>query len=346
MGTWSGAVAVVSTYKYLGVVLAANCRWDDHMVDKATRRAFALGGALHNRRMATAVRRVVLLAVVRPVLEHGSTVWCTTAAQQARLEQVQTRVPRRIVRLPCAVADDVLRMEFGCRPYASWMDQRKLEFAFRLRTMAADGLPARVASARWPAVARTGVPAMHVGVVAALERAVDLKVTALAATAMGKAAFKQVAGEAVRARDVRAMRRQARSTVLHHLRVLGDPARHTNQLQKYLTGPLTESQRFKFICRAGIMPTARRQWQQGRASTAKCLLCPEGPEETMLHALLACSAFATERAAMWAELEAEVGAAVASAARDMPADRQLAALLGMLSGGTMPWRWMALSVGS
>jgi hypothetical protein len=48
----------------------------------------------------------------------------------------------------------------------------------------------------------------------------------------------------------------------------------------------------------------------------------------MLHALLACSAFATERAAMWAELQAEVGAAVASAARDMPADRQLAALLG------------------
>jgi hypothetical protein len=238
---WGGApLPVVSTYKYLGVVLAADCRWDDHVdyyvVDKATRRAVALGGALHSRRMATAVRRVVLLAVVRPVLEHGSTVWCTTAAQQARLEQVQARVLRRIVRLPCAVADDVLRMEFGCRPYASWMDPRKLEFAFRLQTMAADRLPARVASARWPAVARTGVPAMHAGVVAALERAVDLKVTALAATGMGKAAFKKVAGEAVCARDVRAMRRQARSTaVLHHLRVLGDPARHMNQLQKYLT---------------------------------------------------------------------------------------------------------------
>jgi hypothetical protein len=118
--------------------------------------------------------------------------------------------------------------------------------------------------------------------VAALERAVDLKVAALAATGMGKAAFKKVAG------DVRAMRRRARSTVLHHLRVLGDPARHTNQLHKYLTGPLTESQRFKFICRAGIMPTARRQWQQGRATTAKCLLCPEGLEESMHHALLAC----------------------------------------------------------
>jgi hypothetical protein len=42
-----------------------------YVADKATRRAFALGGVLHNRRMAAVVRRVVLLAVVRPVVEHA-----------------------------------------------------------------------------------------------------------------------------------------------------------------------------------------------------------------------------------------------------------------------------------
>jgi hypothetical protein len=46
-------------------------------------------------------------------------------------------------------------------------------------------------------------------------------------------------------------------------------------------GPLAESQRFKFICCAGVLPTARRQWQQGRASTAKFLLCPEGQKCTL-----------------------------------------------------------------
>jgi hypothetical protein len=322
---------VVSTYKYLGVMLAATCRWDDHVayvVDKATRRAFTLGGVLHNRRMATAVRRVVLLAVVRPVVEHASTVWCTTAAQQARLEQVQTRVLRRIVGLPCAVADDVLRMELGCRPYASWMDQRKLEFAFRLAAMAADRLPARVASAGWPSRARKGAPALHSGVVAALERAVDFKVADLAGAGVTAAAFKKTAGEAVRARDVRAMQRRAKSTVSHHLLVLGSPAQHTNQLQQYLSGPLTESQRLKFICRAGVMRTARRRWQQGRAPSPQCPMCPGGQEETMQHALLACSAFAAERAAMWASIEREVGLPAATAARGLPADRQLAALLG------------------
>jgi hypothetical protein len=71
------------------------------MTTSRTWRAFALGGVLHNRRMATAVRRVVRLAVVRPVVEHASTVWRTTAAQQQRLEQVQTRVLRRILRGSC-----------------------------------------------------------------------------------------------------------------------------------------------------------------------------------------------------------------------------------------------------
>jgi hypothetical protein len=78
---------VVCPCKYLEVVLAAGCGWDDHVsyvADKATSRAFALAGVLHNRRMATARRLVVLLAVVRPVVERASTVWCTTAPQQQR----------------------------------------------------------------------------------------------------------------------------------------------------------------------------------------------------------------------------------------------------------------------
>ncbi len=65
--------------------------------------------------------------------------------------------------------------------------------------------------------------------------------------------------------------------------------------------------------------------------TACCALRARMEEtiKTMPHALLlACSAFATERAAMWAELETEVGEAVAAAVRNMPADRQLTAMLG------------------
>ena len=94
-----------------------------------------------------------------------------------------------------------------------------------------------------------------------------------------------------------------------HLRVLGEPGAHANQLQRYLSGPLTEVQRFKFICRAGVLLTAGRRYQQGQAQTARCPFCPERPEETIHHALLACSAFAAERAALWAQNDGTGGGA-------------------------------------
>jgi hypothetical protein len=169
---------------------------------------------------------------------------------------------------------------------------------------------------------------MHAGVVASLEHAVGLDVAELAAAAgTSRASFKRTASAAVRRREVQEMRRKARSTVGHHLRVLGDPGEHANQLQRYLAGPL-KVQRFKFVCRAGVLLTARRRIQQGQAQTARCPFCPERLEETMHHAVLACSAFDTERAAMRAAVEQAVGRPAVSAAQTLPADQQLAALLG------------------
>ena len=72
------AVPLVMEYKYLGVVLSADCTWRAHVkyvLDKAERTVHALGSVLHNKRVSTAVRRVVLQAVLRPVVEHGSPVW-------------------------------------------------------------------------------------------------------------------------------------------------------------------------------------------------------------------------------------------------------------------------------
>lgn len=123
----------------------------DYLCEKARKTAYALGCILHNRRVSVGVRRLVLLAVLRPVIEYASTVWEATEAQLKRLEEVQRRVLRRIVRLDCNVAHDVLRMELGCRSYSSWMDQRKLEYAYRLALIPAARLPSIVAAAAWPA---------------------------------------------------------------------------------------------------------------------------------------------------------------------------------------------------
>ena len=114
---------------------------------------------------------------------------------------------------------------------------------------------------------------MHAALVAGLEHSVGLQVEACRAQGATAAAFKRAAAAAVRARDVGAMRRRGQSTVRRHLRVLGDPGEHTVHLQRYLSGPLTEVQRFRLICRAGVLLTAERRGRMDRTTSARCTMC-------------------------------------------------------------------------
>ena len=80
----SEVVPEVTDYKYLGVMLASDCGWATHaqyVLAKVKQTVHALGAVLHNKRVSTVVRRVVLqaLAVLRPVVEFGSPVWVPAA---------------------------------------------------------------------------------------------------------------------------------------------------------------------------------------------------------------------------------------------------------------------------
>jgi hypothetical protein len=133
---------VVDKYKYLGVMLASDCTWHAHVehvvnvVAKATKAGYAMGSVLQNRKLDTEIRRVVLLAKLRPVLEYCSTVWhAATDAERSQLEGVVIRVLKRFLAVCDNVHHDVLRMELGCRSMSSWMAQRVLEYSFRLGRM-------------------------------------------------------------------------------------------------------------------------------------------------------------------------------------------------------------------
>ncbi len=170
LGRLCGAVShrlpVVDKYKYLGVMLASDCTWQahvEHVVAKATAASYAMGSVLHNRRLDTKIRRVVLLAKLRPVLEYCSTVWhAAMDAQRSQLEGVMLRVMKRFLAVFENVHHDVLRMELGCRSLSSWMAQRALEYGFRLQRMPADRLPAAVNAAVWRRVQGAGRPRLIV----------------------------------------------------------------------------------------------------------------------------------------------------------------------------------------
>ena len=71
---------------------------------------------------------MVFLSVVRPVMDYAATVWHGTDAELTKIEQVQTRVLRRLAATRENLADDFLRCELACRHTACIGQQRKLEF--------------------------------------------------------------------------------------------------------------------------------------------------------------------------------------------------------------------------
>jgi hypothetical protein len=336
---WGGAtLPVVSEYKYLGVVLTADCTWGKHMqhaARKATKAAFAVGCVLHNRRVGTAIRRIVLLAVIRPIVEYASTVWDAHGAGLALLEQVQTRVLRRVLRAPGTAADDVLRMEVGCRSYISWMDQRKLEYAYRLRLMAPSRLPRRVAAATWPARQALRRPCLHSEVVAALIADTCLDLAAAQAAACSYAQLKQLAAAAVRKRDMRVTRRADKSTVYRLWSIMGQPELYPNMCQQYLVGPLSAGQHAKFMCRSGMLLVGHRQYKLRQVATPACVYCRSCSDATLPHALLQCPAFAEQQAAFWQSITGVLGEATVAQLQVLPADHQLLCVLGDAEWGPL-----------
>jgi hypothetical protein len=75
--------------------LSTDCGWKKHaevLKDKCLRMKGMLGGVFRNKCLDSDVTRIMLLAVVRPVVEYGATVWHANAPQQAALESVQHQI--------------------------------------------------------------------------------------------------------------------------------------------------------------------------------------------------------------------------------------------------------------
>ena len=328
-------VPQVREYKYLGVVLSDNCGWGAHVqyvLDKANKTIHALGAVLHNKRVSTAVRRVVLQAVLRPVVEYGSPVWQPSVAELAKLEQVQTRVLRRLVACGRNVADDVLRMELACRPYASWFAQRKLEYAYRLLGMGDDRLPRMISGATWPQRRGAGAARMHADLVRGVATTVGLDLAALHTQGASKGVFKGAASVAVRKLDMTRIRGKRQSTVARYLEYSGAGAEFPTQLAEYLSGPMAIGQRALLLCRAGaLLP---RQAQQ----PAACPHCGGAHSVTLAHVMLDCTAWAAERATMWAQVAGVAGASMVRRVQGLQPEQQLHELLGTPAAGLVTVR--------
>jgi hypothetical protein len=330
---------VVDKYKYLGVMLATDCTWHahvEHVVAKATKASYAMGSVLHNRKLDTEIRRVVLLAKLRPVLEYCSTVWhAATDQERGRLEGVMSRVLKRFLAVYDNVHHDVLRMELGCRSLSSWMAQRALEYGFRLRRMPADRLPAAVRAAVWQRVPGANRPRMCGEELVRVEARTRLNVAVAAADeAITYGQFKRVASEAVRVADMRVVvseeRRTRQSTLVRYLQLIGpipEGSMFPNECRPYLAGVVGRGAQLKFLLRAGMLPLGRLESRKRRRGATSCPACG-GPEEDAPHFVFTCGALHAVRAHMYTRLDSITSGAFGQLMFDEPLDTVLLGLLG------------------
>ena len=138
----------------LVIVFTSDCKWDAHiagMIEKATASINALQTFFQNRHVSFEVKRAMLLALIRPRVEYGSEVWWATSQQTNTIEsKIQIEVLKRSLHCKPNICHEVLRAEAGVRPLSSWLDQRKVEWWFKLQQKDTTSLSRQALEASWP----------------------------------------------------------------------------------------------------------------------------------------------------------------------------------------------------
>lgn len=142
---------VVRTYKYLGVTLSDDGKWDEHLkarLAKANKSKGALYAVLHDSSLPWAVRATTLTTALMPVATYASEVWCGhTQAMRAKLDSWQMGVVTSMVHCPANASHACIQQELGIQPMHVTCDMLTLTYWHRLQHLPSSRLITQVASA-------------------------------------------------------------------------------------------------------------------------------------------------------------------------------------------------------
>ena len=329
----SSELPVLDAYKYLGVVFSKDCKWDAHIasvIEKAVTSVNALTEFFCNRRIKLEVKRAMLLALIRPCVEYGSEVWWASSQQADALEsKIQIEVLKRSLHCKPNICHEVLRAEVGVRPLSSWLDQRKVEWWYKLNHKPQASLCRQSFEAHWPSQRNYMSWHKHVAaLMSSLGMAQEGEGAKLHETLQG---FRSHLRWSIYERDAatREEKAKTKSTLASYMQHYNDDINYF-QPQPYLcSNVLNKGMELILQLRAGVLPlhslTARfgtRSGSQQAASRQECKSCAHllgemfgpGEVETPVHFMFTCSAYHLLREEMWAKLklEPEVAAKVNS----------------------------------
>jgi hypothetical protein len=141
----------VDVYKYLGVYITADGKWDTHLTQRmqtATASANAQRKVLKNTRLPIRLRKLTLTAVVQPALTHAAQVWVRpTATMRRRLDAWQMAAAAQFFHCPPTTAHICLQQELGITPLHITCETLAIRYWHHLQTVPQDRLLWKVANA-------------------------------------------------------------------------------------------------------------------------------------------------------------------------------------------------------
>ena len=313
---------VLDAYTYLGIVFTSDCKWDAHiagMIEKATASINALQTFFQNRHVSFEVKRAMLLALIRPRVEYGSEVWWASSQQTNTIEsKIQIEVLKRSLHCKPNICHEVLRAEAGVRPLSSWLDQRKVEWWFKLQQKDTTSFSRQALEASWPS---------HRNYTSWQKRFNKLRAelgmqeeTLQARVREGHLpSFRAYVRWSIYERD-RAVREEGarnKSTLATYMQHYNDDINYFKPQPYLCTGPLSKGMELIMQLRAGILPLNAMTAKFGRQSTSRqsarrecCKSCDLGPElggevESPEHFLFDCPVYQAQRQKLWEKLTSD-----------------------------------------
>jgi len=328
----------------MGITLHASCTWGAQLhsaVAKAQARANSYAAVLRRRGASAEIKRMVLLALLRPALEWGAQVWRPNRSDLPRLDSLQADLLKAALHCPATVSHSALLLEMGMRPMSMWFDKRVLEMWFRLKQMPTTRIAKQVVlgpgAGALPSGGRTG-SRQRTWLDHAAEILHDWGVDASKAGGMSYPQFKRLLSKqspGVWERRLEAERRERRGLAAYMSRLPAGQVQ-LKAPQPYLRGggACNRGKELVLQLRTGSLPLASLTGKFGRKrrdcpDDPSHFCCPacSGAEETTTHFLLECPSYAVERAALWRRLEAAMEPAMWQALQGLSGQQQAFALV-------------------
>jgi hypothetical protein len=334
------AVPVKDAYKYLGVMLHNTLKWDAHMKyvsEKATKAVRALYPMLLNRSISVEIKRMMLLTVVRPVIEHAGHVWNPhTKNGKAFIDRLQMDFIKAVMHCAPTTSHILLQQELGMRPMSAWLDKRMLELWHTLQNMPDARLPKQVSSMQWskgPGVKRV-VPLWGARADKMLQ---EYSIDPVQGKTMAYSQFKTLVHKKAKEIQKGALERAAAVGVVRdYVQQFGSKVQYAGPagfLQHGACGrgrELMLKLRTQSLALKGVTGKFGRRDSDNRAeevrAASRCPVCDAGCAETGQHFLLDCQFYRDERADMFETLNECVPSAMGRFA-SMPAEKKFWVLL-------------------